>query len=355
METVANRFLNKKTTLLILIVVGLAISIRAQEEKQFEVACIGFYNLENLFDTIDSPDTRDTEFTPEGRNSWTAKRYAEKLEHMAEVIAQLGSDLTPDGIAVLGVSEIENKTVLEDLVATPDLKPFDFHIVHYDSPDKRGVDVGLLYQPKYLKVTNSASHTLTIEGKDDFYTRDQLVVSGIMMGEKMHFIVNHWPSRRGGQSASQPLRNAAADLTRSIVDSLQKVDRKARIIVMGDFNDDPTDPSVFEHLNAKTNKADLKKNDLYNPTAAPFKKGIGTLAYRDNWNLFDQIVVSAPLVDEDYDDWTFFRFEIFKRKFLLQKEGAYEGYPYRTFAGGRYLGGYSDHFPVYVFLIRELR
>jgi len=188
------------------------------QEKQYKVATIAFYNLENLFDTLDTPDKNDFEYTPEGVKKWDSKKYISKLENMSKVIAQIGAELTKTAPAIIGVSELENRTVLEDLVNTPALKNYNYKIAHFESPDRRGVDVALLYQSSIFKVTNSVSATLKIEGMDDFYTRDQLVVSGILAGEKIHFIVNHWPSRYGGEKRSKPLRNAAADLTRSIAD-----------------------------------------------------------------------------------------------------------------------------------------
>ena len=329
------------------------LNINAQE-KNYKVGCIAFYNLENLFDTINTENVRDEEFTPEGQNRWTPDRYLIKLDMLAEVISQIGYDLTKDAPAIIGVSEIENIDVLEDLVNTPALKPYNYKIVHYDSPDKRGVDVGLLYQPKYFTVTGSVSYELTIEGRDDFYSRDQLLVSGLFDGEPLSIIVNHWPSRRGGEKRSRPLRNAAADLTRSIADSLMQIDKNAKVIVMGDLNDDAVDPSVKDHLKT-TGKIDkISEGYFYNPMEKLFKNGIGSLAWRDSWNLFDQIVISQGLIGEDKIDYKFYKANVFNKNFLKNKEGRYKGYPLRTYAGGIYQGGYSDHFPVYIYLIKEI-
>ena len=327
--------------------------LNAQDNKNYKVACIAFYNIENLFDTIDTKDVKDTEYTPVGSKKWNSEKYYNKLEKLSEVISLIGTDVTPDGPAILGVSEIENSIVLEDLVKTEKLKSHNYKIIHYDSPDKRGVDVALLYQPEYFKVTRSKSYTLKMEGDTNFFTRDQLLVSGIFDGEPMHFIVNHWPSRRGGEKKSRPKRNAAAVLCRSIVDSILQTDKNAKIIVMGDLNDDPTNPSVKEHLRTKGKVEELANDELYNPMYKLYKNGAGSLAYRDSWNMFDQIILSRAFIDENKSSYKFYKAKIFNKSFLLQKEGPYKGYPLRTHAGGVYLNGYSDHFPVYVYLVKE--
>lgn len=332
----------------------LSLTIYAQPQKAYNVACIGFYNLENLFDTINNKELfLSEEFTPESEKQWTSQRYHEKLNHMAEVISKIGTDVTPDGVALLGVSEIENRGVLEDLVKESSIADRDYQIVHYDSPDRRGVDVGLLYQPKYFEVVNSASHRLTMPDDTNFRTRDQLVVSGYLNGEMIHVIVNHWPSRSGGEKRSRPKRNAAGELSRHIVDSLLNLDPNAKILVMGDLNDDPVNPSVLEHLRAKGKEKELEPGDMYNPMYNLYREGIGSLAYRDLWNLFDQVIVSQALLGDDKSSYKFYKAFVFNKNFLKQKEGAFAGYPNRTFVGDRYLGGYSDHFPVYVLLIRE--
>ena len=272
---------------------------------------------------------------------------------MAKVISQIATDVTPDGIAVLGVSEIENRGVLEDLVKEDAIKEHNYKIVHYDSPDRRGVDVGLLYQPKYFQVINTNSHTLYMEDTN-FRTRDQLVVTGILDGEKVHIVVNHWPSRSGGEKKSRPKRNAAGKLSRFIVDSLLTLNKNAKIIVMGDLNDDPVNPSVKEHLRAKGKESQLEEGDLFNPMYKMYQDGIGSLAYRDSWNIFDQVIISQALMGEDKSDYKFYKAKVYNKNFLLQKDGRYAGYPFRTFAGGIYLGGYSDHFPVFIYLIKEV-
>ncbi|MFP4023868.1 MAG: endonuclease/exonuclease/phosphatase family protein [Thiohalospira sp.] len=330
----------------------ISFGINAQQ-KQYKVATVAFYNLENLFDTLDTPDKNDVEYTPEGSINWNSKKYYTKLKNMAEVISQIGSDLTGTPPAIVGVCEVENQQVLEDLVEQPQLKPYNYEIIHYESPDRRGIDVAFLYQSAVFEVTNSVSAELTIEEMDDFYTRDQLVVSGILDGDKLNFVVNHWPSRYGGEAKSRPLRNAAAKLTRSLVDSIINLDSDAKVLVMGDFNDDPIDESLIEYLDAKKSEQKTRPGDLYNPYYDMHKKGFGTLAYRDQWNLFDQIIVSNTLLGKDKSSFKLYQAKIFSKDFLKRETGRYKGYPFRTYVAGIYLGGYSDHFPVYVFLIKE--
>ncbi len=348
--------INKVTFLTQLVAIVLVVTSTysfSQEKKQYKVGCIAFYNIENLFDTIQTPGVNDFEFTPDGANKWNSQRYLKKLESMSEVISQIGSELFPGGPAILGLCEIENREVIVDLINTSKLKPAKYDIVHYHSPDARGVDVGLIYRTDFFKVTSSRSARLIVENLPNFKTRDQLVVSGIYDGEPMHFIVNHWPSRRGGEKRSLPLRKAAAKLTRSIVDSIYSTDPNAKIFIMGDLNDDPTSPSVNKVLGAKGGKNDLKKSDLFNPMWQLHEDGIGSLAYRDAWNLFDQIIISEPLTGDDRSTYKFLRAKVFNAPFLVQKSGQFAGYPFRTYVGANWQGGYSDHFPVYVFIAKE--
>jgi len=324
-----------------------------QSSKKEKVRCVAFYNLENLFDTINQPDVDDEEFTPAGKNGWDGKKYREKLTNMSDVISKIGVEVTPDGPAVMGLCEIENLTVLKDLVAQPSIKKRKYQIVHFNSPDKRGIDVALIYQPKYFKVTNSTSTRLLIEGDDNFFSRDQLVVSGIFDGEPMHFIVNHWPSRSGGQEKSEAKRIAAAQLSRHLVDSLLAINPKAKIMVMGDLNDDPSDVSVSKYLNTTNDKNAITGNQLFNPMADILKSGTGTLQYRDKWNLFDQIILSPAFFGENKNSYQFKEAHVFNKPFLIQQSGDYKGYPLRTFGGKEYLHGYSDHLPVMVLIIKK--
>jgi hypothetical protein len=326
----------------------------AQKSADYKLSIIGFYNIENLFDTINDPRTNDEEFLPKGLNKWDTEKYNKKLFNMATVLAKLGSDVSPLGFTALGVGEVEDKNVLIDLCAHPLLAARKLEVVHYNSPDERGVDVGFIYNPTYFKYIGSKAHELALvsptDGKRD-YTRDALHVIGTVDGDTMHILVNHWPSRRGGEKASEWARIAAAQLNRDIVDSLLAINPLANIIIMGDLNDDPTNNSVLKTLRTKPSPKKMKPGELYNPAYLPFSKGNGTLAYRDSWNLFDQMILSKALGSRSKGTWFMQKFVVFRDPMLFNAEGDYKGYPFRTFAGGEFINGYSDHLPVYgVFL-----
>lgn len=325
----------------------------AQNRKTM-VAGVAFYNLENLFDTIpNNPENRDAEFTPAGQRQWDGRKYWSKIHNLAYAISQMTTTTTPLGPAIIGVSEIENRSVLEDLVADPQIAKWNLQIVHHDSPDARGVDVGCLYNPKYFKVENVTNHRLTTI---NFRTRDQMCVVGSLLGQKVAVIVNHWPSRLGGQEKSEPNRVAAAELSKQIADSLWAVDPNIGVIVMGDLNDDPMDKSVAVALGGKRESKGIKAHEFFNPWWKKLDDGIGTLAYRSQWNLFDQIIISGNLVNvSDDTKWHFYRADVLNKDFLKDTEGNRMGYPLRTYSGGTFLNGYSDHFPTEIFLIRYLK
>jgi hypothetical protein len=316
---------------------------------------VAFYNLENLFDTIDTPDVNDFEFTPEGPKKWNSEKYRAKLGQMAVVLAQLGDKYNEHGPAVIGLCEMENRQVLMDLVNTDVLKKRGYEIIHYDSPDERGIDVALLYKPDIFEPENTVSAPLMIrdEKGDQVLTRDQLVVSGRLDGEKIHFIVNHWPSRYGGEESSRPFRKEAALLTRALVDSITAIELNAKIVVMGDLNDDPDDESILTYLNASSDCSDLEKGAMFNATGPLFEKGQGTLLYRGVWNLFDQMIISQALLKQKKGRYYFDSARIYKEEFLLQQEGKYKGYTWRTYVGNNYHGGFSDHLPSYIVLKKK--
>jgi hypothetical protein len=349
--------INKRhlASLLTVLMLALFFSTTQAQQKEYTISAIGFYNMENLFDTLDSKDTWDTEFTPKGPNLYTAAVYKDKLKNLSKVVSELGTDYTPDGLAILGVSEIENRSVLEDFVKQPTIKDRNYQIVHYDSPDFRGIDVALLYNPKYFEVIESRPlHVELIEPDGDtITTRDILYVSGKFAGEEMHIFVNHWSSRRGGEKASQYKREKAASVCREVIDQLREKNPKVKVIVMGDLNDDPVSPSVKVVLASNGKKERTNKREFFNPMEKPFKQGIGSNAWRDAWSLFDQVLVSHAFVDESADGFKFYKSVIYNKKYMIQKSGRYKGYPYRAYSGGSYMGGYSDHFPVFVYLIRE--
>ncbi|WP_175416274.1 endonuclease/exonuclease/phosphatase family protein [Aggregatimonas sangjinii] len=340
-------------TLLLLLV--LPIFVGAQEKKQYHVRTIAFYNVENLFDTKNDTLTFDDDRTPEGKDNWTEERYRHKLANIAKVISEIGAERTNTSPDIIGLSEVENKQVIEDLIAHPILREKGYGIVHYDSPDERGIDVALLYKKRVFLPTSFSSHRLLLFDDEGFrnYTRDQLVVGGLLDDEQCYFTVNHWPSRSGGEARSKPNRMAAAKLNRRITDSILKLNLSARIISMGDLNDDPIDDSLRKVMRTRGKKQDLEEGDLFNPMEKLFKKGVGSLAYRDKWNLFDQFYFTPNLLEKENGRYHFWKAAVFHPPYLLSKKGQYKGYPFRTYAGGSYTGGYSDHFPVYMYLIRE--
>ncbi|HLP21306.1 MAG TPA: hypothetical protein VK174_13430 [Chitinophagales bacterium] len=327
------------------------------QEKKYKVGVIAFYNLENFFDTINDPAKNDEDFTPAGANAYTSKVYEDKVRKLTEVLSQIGTDVSPDGFSLLGVAEIENTKVLEDLCAQPEFAKRHLKIVHFDGPDDRSIDPALIYNPRYFKVLHSEPLFVRMANPDGslHYTRDVLWVSGLYDGEPLHVFVNHWPSRRGGDDASAPARAAAAGVGKRVIDSLMKIDPNTKVVLMGDLNDDPTSPSVTEVLGAKTKMGDVKDGGLYNPWNDFLKRGIGTLAYQDSWNLFDQIIISSAFLNKEQSGFFYRGAHIFNRNFMVAKTGKYKGYPMRTYDGAIYNGGYSDHFPTYLIMLKEVK
>ncbi|RZJ35168.1 MAG: endonuclease/exonuclease/phosphatase family protein [Flavobacterium sp.] len=343
------------------------------QEKKYIVHTVAFWNLENLFDTINNPNN-DEEWLPMGLQRWTSKKYHKKLENLSRVMAEIGTGENPNSPTLIGASEIENRGVLEDLVKQPKLLGKDYGIVHYDSPDKRGIDVGLLYQKKHFKPTSTSNIPLMIyrdekadkktkekeELTDDqieadkasrrIYTRDQLLVTGLLDGEEINILVCHWPSRSGGEKKSAPYRNAAADLTRHIVDSLQRIKPDAKVIILGDLNDGSFNQSVKVHVGAKAKKSQLVTGDIYNPFEEMANKGMGTIAYRDAWDIFDIIMITQPFTQPDYSTFRYWKAGIYNPAYLITTTGQYKGYPLRH---SMTEVGFSDHFPVYIYLIKE--
>ena len=333
----------KKITLLALSLLMIA-PLFAQKRDN---AVIAFYNLENLFDTDRDTILNDTQFYPEGEYMWTEERYHTKLANLSKVISLIAKEY--GGPVAIGVSEVENRRVLEDLVATDNLKPFNLGIVHYDSPDRRGVDVALLYQKDRFRVIHSYPYRLITEDTN-FRTRDQILVTGIIDEiDTVNIIVNHWPSKLGGEKRSMPKRIAAAELSKHISDSLMHANPAAKVLIMGDLNDNPNAKSIVEYLQAKGKVKDVGVNQLFNPMYKLYMDGIWSYVYRDEPNVIDQIIISYGLLNAQ-KGFKYKDARIFRASFLLTKSGSYEGIPLRTFAGGNYLGGYSDHLPVYLIL-----
>lgn len=318
-------------------------SLWAQDVER-RLYSVAFYNLENLFDTIHDAGKNDYDFLPGGSYKWTSEKYEAKLKNIARVLGELSRERVPQGPAFIGVAEVENDRVLNDLLKQPAVSQYKY--IHYEGPDKRGIDCALLYDPNQYEVTRSKLVlSQPYQGDTTHLTRGFLIVDGRMAGERVCVIVNHWPSR----GAESPVRVHAARQVKALADSLRREDKKLKLIVMGDMNDDPMDESM-KTLGARKYRKDVKKTEFYNPWWETLEdKGIGTLLYRGKWNLFDQIVLSKPLLKKRkglrFDDN-----QVFLRDYLIQQDGKYKGSPLRTHGGRTWLNGYSDHLPTIIYL-----
>ncbi len=342
--------------LIIFTFIIVSISTACAQKENFRVSLIGFYNLENFYDTVNNPKVNDEEFLPDGERHYNTRIFLDKVGRLSTVIAKMGTEINPDGLAILGVAEVENDTVLDILVKHPNIKNRNLKFVHYDSPDARGVDVAMLYNPKYFKPLYSAPLFVQLPGgsKESYFTRDILYVKGLMDGDTIHVFVNHWPSRLGGEERSKPARAAAAQVAKTIIDSLMAVNAQSKIVLMGDLNDDPTSPSVTKVLGATGRINNIQDKGLFNPWVDFYKKGIGTLAYQDAWGLFDQVIISKAWMDKQQQGYHFNRAVIYNKEFLVQPTGKFKGYGKRTWDGMTYNYGYSDHFPVYVMMLKRV-
>ena len=350
--------MNKQNYVLLLLLFQICISFSQKNAKKYTIRTIAFYNLENLFDTINDLSIND-EASPMMEMKFNrSKVYWDKIDKLASTIAQIGLEEAKTSPAIIGVSEVENRSVLEDLIKSKHLIQKKYGIVHYDSPDKRGIDVALLYQKKYFKpVHHEVFNPNIYKNNRKVFTRDQLLVSGYLDDEFIHLIVNHWPSRSGGEAKSRPLREKAAYQNTKIIQKIRDKEADAKILIMGDFNDDPNNTSFKKVLKTKRKKKNVEALDIYNPYENLHRKGLNTLVYRDNLNLFDMILISAPLLDKgakDFSTYKMYKAMIFNKWFLSDKKGKYKGYPFRSFSNGGYTGGYSDHYPVYMYLIKKI-
>ena len=307
---------------------------------------IAFYNLENLFDTKNNPKTLDDDFTPGTEMDWNEKRYNTKLKKLGQVISQIGYAETTHPPLFLGVAEVENETVLQSLVNSEFLKNKNYGYAHFDSPDERGIDTALLFRKDYFELLHKEAIALLVnneEGIRDF-TRDILYVKGKIENEIIHVLVNHWPSRRDSAVKTSSKRVAAALKNREIISKITTENPQAKIIIMGDFNDDPSSESV------KT----LAETEFYNPMELLLTKYGGSLNHQHAWNLFDQILVSNNFLMQHENDFQFEEANIFNIQELKEFKGKFKGNPFRTYAGPHYLGGVSDHFPVFsIFSIKK--
>ena len=329
----------------------------ASAQKKYSVYAVGFYNQENLFDTCHDAGKNDKEFLPTGSYRWNGLKYSHKLHNMSRALADMGTDVLPDvGCAVIGMSEVENSRVLDDLTSQPALKARGYKYVHVEGPDRRGIDCALLYNPSLFTVRNVKLVPYVPELPKDsgFHTRGYLTVSGTLAGEHVAVIVCHWPSR----FSTSFYRETAGKQVKAVKDSLLREDPKCKVMVMGDMNDDPTNKSMTDMLSAKGDIDKVGKDDMYNPWYNVLvKEGHGTLMYGGSWNLFDQIVLSPNMLGKkgkkDFSSLKFWKNQIFSRPYLFQTEGKYKGSPKRTTAGGVWLDGFSDHLPVVVYLVKE--
>ena len=327
-----------------------------KELQSYNVNCIAFYNLENLFYTIHDEGKNDYEYLPDGGMHWTGLKYSHKVHNMAYALSQLGTDVTPLGAACIGVAEVENLGCLEDVAAEMKREyGRNYTPILLEGPDRRGVDVGFYYNPDLFTPVNVRGHELKAHYADGgvVKTRLQLLVSGYLEGEKIHIIVNHWPSRYGGELASRPTRDTAAMLCRQICDSIYLKEPRAKIIIMGDLNDDPFNHSCAEVLNAKKDRKDVSEQGLFNTMWKFLDRGNGSLAYNGSWNLFDQIIISEPLLNSDSKKWTYWKAQIFNKPFLTVQEGKDKGTPLRTHKSNVWQDGYADHYPTMIYLIRK--
>ncbi len=354
-----------KTFALIIVLLVTAISPALAQEKKYQLYGIGFYNLENLFDTCHDVGHNDYEYLPDGRNKWTGLKYTNKLRNMANVLADMGTDRLPIGCAAIGVSEVENAKCLTDLCEQEPLKARNMQFVHIEGPDQRGVDCALIYNPKLFQVRDVKLVPYVYVKPEDSLraTRGFLTVSGTLAGEHVTIIVNHLPSR----FASSFYREEGGRQIYELKQQLQEEDPNVKLIIMGDMNDDPQDKSMAEALGARRKIKDVEEDGLWNPWWDVLASGTGTLQYDGGWNLFDQIILSRSLLDVkhmksgkdvklekiDCSTLKYYRHQVFSRDYLFQREGKYKGNTLRTHAGGAWLNGYSDHLPTVVYLVKE--
>ena len=310
---------------------------------------IAFWNLENLFDTEDDPEINDEDFLPNSEIEWTDERLDKKMYNLSRIIRMMNFGNGPD---ILGVCEVENQAVLE-LMVEKYLGDLDYNIAYIESPDQRGIDNGLIFKSDKFSLLNIQADTVHLS--DGWPTRLIFGVNLITKNEKSFTVfVNHWPSRRGGQSESEPNRIEAAKTLRNSVNRIFNTNEEANIFIIGDFNDDPINASLLEALRAHPIKCDSLATDfevesqgeLFNLSYYSFEDGLGSFKYQDTWNMLDQIIVSGSIITGLDFHYICNSFEVFKPEYIVTKSGKYQGTPFPTYGGKKYLGGYSDHFPV---------
>jgi endonuclease/exonuclease/phosphatase family metal-dependent hydrolase len=318
---------------------------------QTDKLAIGFYNVENLFDTVDDPHIPDEEFTPTSKKEWTPERYGVKLAHLAKVVDGMGYP------ALLGLAEVENATVLTDFCEKTSLAAKGYAFAHFDSPDERGIDVALLFQKKYFKILHAEPLAIhfsaeVAQGDPNPATRDILFVQGILpKKDTLYVMVVHAPSRSGGQKETEPERIFVAEKIRSKADEIFSKNPNANIVIMGDFNDEPTDPSIAQILDAQPLTENIQPARLYNCFSKLDAQNLGTYNYRGNWNMLDQVILSGNLIQRK-NGLHFKEAAIFSQEWMMYEDKKYGPAPSRTYGGDHYFGGYSDHLPVMVTLGR---
>lgn len=315
-------------------------------KQQIKVA---FYNVENLFDTKDDPKTEDEEFLPEAEKKWTQERYIAKLNGIYKVLSAIeGEGNVP---ALIGLSEVENKSVLRDLIRQTSINE-RYGIVHHESPDARGIDCALIYDSSIFKVLEHEALPVHFDFDPEVTTRDIIYAKGQINGteEILHVFVNHWSSRRGGLEASEPKRvNCALVLKGKLVEIFAE-DENAKVVIMGDFNDETDNRSISEILGAKTTANKLLATDLFNTSAALDKVGKGTYNYQGDWNMLDQMIVSGSLLNDKKGLQSQSEVFIFQEDWMMYDDKKRGKVPNRTYGGPNYYGGYSDHLPVFLIL-----
>ncbi len=352
-----------KRILYCLSAIALVLAWSCSAEAKGKHYVIGFYNLENLFDTYHDEGKNDYEYLPDGANEWTDAKYQKKLHNMARVIASMKED-NHQWHAILGVSEIENRHVLEDLVADPQIAEANYQIVHYDGPDRRGVDVGLLYDPSRVKVLDSESIPYTFdsqrikfdmdkEGQANFRTRDILMVHCLVDGEHFAIYVLHLPSRIGGKG--QDLRARGGEITYEHSMKMMEKYPGIKCVVMGDMNDNPTDESMALYLRGREKIDEVGPQDYFSPFLSMFKAGYSSLYYRGEGNIYDCVLVNYNLAHAPEGTFQIIPItkkkyygRVFSKPFMTNQSGQYKGTPFRTFSNGAFVGGYSDHYPTYI-------
>lgn len=340
-----SKSLSLATMLAFLVLLSACSMPKKQLKKPEKNWMVAFYNVENLFDTINDPTINDEEFLPESRLNWNTEKYLHKLHQKAKVIAGMDSLELPHFI---GLAEVENQAVLEDLVSEPAIAKAAYSIAHIEDDDDRGIEVAALYRADYFRLLHLQAMEITKPDSLSGKMRHILYAKGLIYGnDTLHIFVNHWASRYGGKDKTDPKRRVSADFLRHKADSLLSFNVDANIIMIGDFNDNPDDPSMTEHLKAVSPKQPVKADGLYNLAIDPFLAGEGTLYYR-SWDFFDQVIVSSALLNGK--SWQVDTLKVVKHPWMLfqQKNGEFR--PNRTASGGRYYGGFSDHLPVVLYL-----